>query len=145
MFTAIYFPVDTWKRVVCTCSMIGFKNMCFNCIALTFDLKSHTVHFGIIIQLFLITPCPAEPRYILSLQTVCRSRSVGFWRSQLIWICTVCYSLCEFISTIWIKKSDWLTIISGCGILIYSAGQGLRAMFFTDISDYYFRNGRLMA
>ena len=28
----------------------------------------------------------------------CRSRSVGFWRSQLIWICTVCQSLCEFIS-----------------------------------------------
>ena len=23
----------------------------------------------------------------------CRSRSVGFWRSQLIWICTVCHSV----------------------------------------------------
>ena len=33
----------------------------------------------------------------------CRSRSVGFWRSQLIWICTVCHSVCEFISTSWIK------------------------------------------
>ena len=33
----------------------------------------------------------------------CRSRSVGFWRSPLIWICTVCHSVCEFISTIWIK------------------------------------------
>ena len=32
----------------------------------------------------------------------CRSRSVGFWRSQLIWICTVCHSVCEFISTTWI-------------------------------------------
>ena len=25
-----------------------------------------------------------------------RSRSVGFWRSQLIWICTVCHWVCEF-------------------------------------------------
>ena len=25
----------------------------------------------------------------------------------------------------WIKQSDWLTIRSGCGILIYSSGQGL--------------------
>ena len=24
----------------------------------------------------------------------CRSRSVGFWRSQLIWICAVCHSVC---------------------------------------------------
>ena len=54
----------------------------------------------------------------------CRSRSVGFWRSQLIWICTVCHSECEIMSTIWIKKSDWLKIWKGCGILIYSAGQG---------------------
>ena len=46
-------------------------------------------------------------------------------RSQLIWICTVCHSVCEFISTIWIKKSDWLVIRNGRGILIYSAGPGL--------------------
>ena len=26
------------------------------------------------------------------------SRSVGFKRSQLIWICTVCHSICEFLS-----------------------------------------------
>ena len=26
----------------------------------------------------------------------CRTRSVGFWRSQLIWICTVCHSVFEF-------------------------------------------------
>ena len=55
----------------------------------------------------------------------CRSRSVGFWRSQLIWICTVCHLECEFVSTILIKKSDWLKIGSGRGIFIYSAGQGL--------------------
>ena len=46
----------------------------------------------------------------------CRSRSVGFWRSQLIWICTVCHSVCEFIATIQIKESDWLTIRSGHGM-----------------------------
>ena len=56
----------------------------------------------------------------------CRSRSVGFWRSQLIWICTVCHLLCEFIRTIQIKQSDWLKIRNGCGILIYSAWQGLK-------------------
>ena len=55
----------------------------------------------------------------------CRSRSVGFWRSQLIWICTVCHKVCEFIAKIWIKWFDWLKIRSGCGKLIYSAGQGL--------------------
>ena len=33
----------------------------------------------------------------------CRSRSVGFWRSQLIWICTVCHYICEFVSTTWIN------------------------------------------
>ena len=54
----------------------------------------------------------------------CRSRSVGFF-SWLIWICTVCHSVFEFISTTWIKQSDWLKIGNGRGILIYSAGQGL--------------------
>ena len=42
-------------------------------------------------------------------------------RSQLIWICTVCHSVFEFVSTTWMKLSDWLKIRSGCGILIYSA------------------------
>ena len=55
----------------------------------------------------------------------CRSRSVGFWRSQLIWICTVCHKKCEFVSTIWIKLFYWLRVRSGRGILIYSAWQGL--------------------
>ena len=32
----------------------------------------------------------------------CRSRLVGFFRSQLIWICTVCHSLWEFIWVVWI-------------------------------------------
>ena len=48
----------------------------------------------------------------------CRSRSVGFWRSQLMWICTICHLLYEYISTISIKESEWLTIRSGRGIFI---------------------------
>ena len=59
----------------------------------------------------------------------CRSRSAGFFRSQLIWICTVCHSVSEFISTLWIKYSDWQKIRNGCGILIYSARQGLTAYY----------------
>ena len=53
------------------------------------------------------------------------SRSVGFWRNPLIWICTVCQSVCEFVSTILIKSYDWLKTRSGHGILIYSAWQWL--------------------
>ena len=45
-----------------------------------------------------LNPCPAEPGYSLPLQSV----QIQF-RSQLIWIYTVCYSICEFTSTIWIK------------------------------------------
>ena len=56
----------------------------------------------------------------------CRSRSVGFFRSQLIWICTVFHQVFEFIATFQIKQSDWLNIRSWCGLLIYSAWQGLR-------------------
>ena len=40
----------------------------------------------------------------------CRSRSVGF--------CTICHSVCEFMSTIWIKRSDWLTNRNGHGFLL---------------------------
>ena len=53
----------------------------------------------------------------------CRSRSVGFWRSQLIWICSVWYKVFEFVCTPLIKQSDWLKIRSGQGTLIYSASQ----------------------
>ena len=60
----------------------------------------------------------------------CRSRSVGFWRSQLIRICTVSLQVCKFVSTTWIKYSDWLKIRSGCGILIYSAWKGLTFIDF---------------
>ena len=40
----------------------------------------------------------------------CRSRSVGFFRSQLIWICTVYHIECIFVSKTRIKLSDWLEI-----------------------------------
>ena len=49
----------------------------------------------------VVNPCLADPD-IPCLCKQCRSRSVGFWRSQLIWICTVCHPVCEFISTTWI-------------------------------------------
>ena len=61
----------------------------------------------------LLNPSPANSGYTLLLQ---------------IWICTVCHLVCEFIYKIWIKQSDWLTIRSGSGILIYSAWQGLTAL-----------------
>ena len=64
--------------------------------------------------------------YISCFGKQCRSKSVGFWRSQLICICTVCHSVYEFISTIWIKKYDWLTTRNGHGILIDSEWQGVK-------------------
>ena len=64
------------------------------------------------------------------------ARSVGFWRSQLIWICTVCHQVCDFIATIRIKQSDWLKISSRFGIIIYSAGQGLSTSM---VRNYGFR------
>ena len=74
------------------------------------------VHLHWLIHLDVcFNPSIAEPGYVLP-----------FWRSQLIWICTVCYSVFEFVLTMWIKQSDWPTIGSGCGILVYSVWQGLR-------------------
>ena len=62
-----------------------------------------------------------------------RSRSVGFCRSQLIWICTICHSVFEFCinnpdQVIWLAENEkWarLNMRSRRGILIYSAWQGL--------------------
>ena len=79
------------------------------------------ISFCLVCKLTLVLLNPDIPWFCKQ----CRSRSVVFFRSQLIWICTVCHSVCEFISTIWIKAFDWLTIRSGRGTLIYSAGQGL--------------------
>ena len=37
--------------------------------------------------------------YMPCLSKQCRSRSAGFLRSQLVWICTVCYQICELDMT----------------------------------------------
>ena len=48
------------------------------------------------------------------------------------------------MATIWIKKSDWLKIRSGRGILIYSAGQGLRGQdIFKKFSAILFKGDNL--
>ena len=98
----------------CNCKII---TKYFPCPFYTYHLaeSTHSVNPYLTLTLVLLNPD------IPCLCKQCRSRSVGFFRSQLIWICTVCHSVCEFISTIWIKQSDWLTIRSGRGILIYSA------------------------
>ena len=88
--------------------------------------SSENINFGwnllTLVLLTLDMPCLCKQ---------CRSRSFGFFRSQLSWICTVCHSVFEYISkyisTTWIKKSDWLKIRSRHGILIYSAWQGLNS------------------
>ena len=86
------------------------------------SLKQFAVHE--VFSVYVLNHCPAEPGYTL-LCKQCRSRSVGFWRNQLIWICTVCHHVCEFIATIRIKYSDFLKIRGGCCFLIHSAGQWL--------------------
>ena len=43
-----------------------------------------------------------------------RSRSYSFFRCQLLDL--HCHSVCEFVSTSWVKWPDWLTIRSGRGI-----------------------------
>ena len=48
-----------------------------------------------------INPCPVEPGYALPLQTADPDQLAS--RSQLIWIYTVCHSVCEFVSTTCIK------------------------------------------
>ena len=56
----------------------------------------------------------------------CRSRSVGFWRSQLIWICTV-IKYVNFYQKPWSSNLIGWKLENGRGILIYSARQGLNA------------------
>ena len=65
------------------------------------------------------------------------SRSAGFW------LCTVCHLVCDFMSIIWIKESDWLAIRNRCGIFIYSAWQWLslwviRRLYLSIKSTKYF-------
>ena len=51
----------------------------------------------------------------------CSSRSVGFFRSQLIWICTVCHSVCWSCINSLGQLIWWADIRSGHSILIFSA------------------------
>ena len=62
--------------------------------------KSTSFVFLQIITLTLVLLNPDIP----CLFKQCRSRSVGFWRSQLIWICTVCHLASEFIAEILISN-----------------------------------------
>ena len=55
----------------------------------------------------------------------CRSKSVGFWRSQLFWICTVVMKYLNLYEQLWSSNLIGWKIRSRLGILIYSAGQGL--------------------
>ena len=64
--------------------------------------KNFTSFFILKLTLVLLTPD------MPCLCKQCRSRSVGFWRSQLIWICIICHEVCEFVSTTWITTViDW--------------------------------------
>ena len=78
--------------------------------------RSIQIYIEPILTIVLLNP------HMPCLSKQCRSRSVGFLRSQLIWICTVYHSICELVSTTWIKLSDWLTIRSGHGILFSRQG-----------------------
>ena len=79
-------------------------------------------------------------QHLNHIQPSYRTVPLGF-RSQLIWICTVGHSECKLIATIWIKPSDWLTINSQCGILIYSAWQERQAKdFMRGVSNPFMPN-----
>ena len=69
--------------------------------------KSHLLQWWFTLSWLQVNPSPAEPRYALPLQTVQIQIS---WLLQLIWIWTVCHSVCEFVEKIRIKYSDWLKI-----------------------------------
>ena len=74
---------------------------------------------------------------LLCLCKQCRSKSVGFWSGSALFAIQYDY---DFMSTMWIKESDWLKIRSGRGILIYSAWQELnfeQAHFFFQIRNYF--------
>ena len=109
-----------WVHTVCLYAKSMFEKFARRCSRQHKQSTFSDAGFLGILTLVMLNPD------IACLCKQCRSRSVGFWRSQLIWICTVCHQVCEFIATIRIKQSDWLKIRSGHGILIYSAGQGLR-------------------
>ena len=64
-----------------------------------------------------------------------RSRSTGFW-SQLIWICTICHWVCEFIPHPG-SSNIWLAIWNGRGILIHLALQELKVVQLVSHNGSY--------
>ena len=80
---------------------------------------------------------PAEPAYII-FGKQCRSRSAGFLRNQLIWICTVFHDTYDSIVINWIILWSWLEIQNMRGILINSAGQRFKWHLLTG---YIFKQG----
>ena len=79
IFLQIY---KQWRPI---CTSIARDIFCFN----KFD-SIQWVKEQKMTVLIRLNSCPAETEYTLLFQTV-RSRSVGFFRSQLIWICTDCH------------------------------------------------------
>ena len=74
-----------------------------------------------------INPCPSEPGYTLPLQ------------SQLIWICTICHSELEFITTIQIKQ--YVTFVTGAPNWYWlTVGQGLLSLQQVRVEEccYFF-------
>ena len=65
----------------------------------------------------MVNPGPAEPR-------ICSASANSADPDEFASLDLYCHSICEFISTTWIKQSNWLMIRSGLGILIYSSWQG---------------------
>ena len=104
-----------------------------NIVMQTFNTARHPRHLEAVVNVLTVVLLNPD---ILCLCKQCRSRSVGFWRSQQIWICTVCHSVYEFLSTMWIKGSDWLKIRRGWGILIYSAWQGLSTCVYAALLSW---------
>ena len=74
-----------------------------------------------------LNPYPAEPGYTLCKQ--CRSRSVGFWRSN--WSGSALFTI-KYVNLYqkpWSRNLIGWKLEMGVASLIYSAGQGLRAKF----------------
>ena len=86
---------------------------------------------------FLLTVVLLNPG-ILWLCKQCRSRSVGFWRSQLIWICTVwpeanwsgsALFVIQYVNLYQNPESSNLKIWSGCGNLFSRTRVNLKCLY----------------
>ena len=84
---------------ICVSLYVNFNESLTNAVISFEQLGQDKELFMMKIKLTLVLLSPD----MLCLCKQCRSRSVGFYRSQLIWICTVCHSVFEFVSTTWIK------------------------------------------